>query len=113
MKKRKLIMTGGDLRFGRKAELRQRGLEFASVSPESVSSAQCFAWVSRQNQGPVNISRQKARAPLGLLLLGMTVAQCPTDVDSYVSSSFLVVYGGRASLVTSYPFMLKSGSLVA
>lgn len=47
------------------------------------------------SEGLVNTSRQKAWALLGLLLLRMTVAGCPTcDIDSYALPSFLVVYGG-------------------
>lgn len=52
------------------------------------------------SKGPVNASRQKARALLGLLLLVRTTARCAmADVDLYVLSGFLVVFGGRTSLV--------------
>lgn len=52
------------------------------------------------SKGPVNAYRQKARPLLGLLLLVMpTASGAMADVDLYVLSSFLVVYGGRTSLV--------------
>lgn len=102
----------------RKREVKAGREEGHTLSPSSfpqlsVSTGGLLGFPS-PCKGPVNASRKKARTLLGLVLPVMTSVCCSmSDVDLYVLSSFLAVYGERSRLLPYYFFTIKSGNLLA
>lgn len=71
---------------------------WSSSPPLSMRPVLClvsFPWA----RGPGKASRQKAWTTLGVFPFRKALAGCPmSDIDLYALFSFLIVYGGRASL---------------
>ena len=104
MKAIKFTRSGGDLCFGGKVELRQWGQKTASLIPEPVSSAQCFLGFP----SGTGIQWMPPGRKLGLHWAyfsqgwWLSIVWCLKLIPMFLSS-FLVFYGGSASLVPGFP----------